>query len=63
LEVVYSTEATTRTVYFLKDHLGSIRAAVLDSATAPVIGFDDYDPWGYPLATRTQAIPTPYLQG
>jgi RHS repeat-associated protein len=63
LEVVYSTEATTRTVYFLKDHLGSIRATVLDSAGAPVIGYDDYDPWGYPLALRTKAIPTAYLQG
>jgi len=63
LEVVYSTEATTRTVYFLKDHLGSIRATVLDSATAPVIGYDDYDPWGYPLALRTKAIPNAYLQG
>jgi len=28
-----------------------------------VIGFDDYDPWGYPLATRTKAIPNAYLQG
>jgi len=36
----------TKTVYFLKDHLGSIRATVLDSATVPVIGFDDYDAWG-----------------
>jgi RHS repeat-associated protein len=63
LEVVYSTEATTRTVYFLKDHLGSIRATVLDSATAPVIGYDDYDPWGYALALRTKAIPNAYLQG
>jgi RHS repeat-associated protein len=63
LEVVYSTEATTRTVYFLKDHLGSIRATVLDSTVAPVIGYDDYDPWGYPLALRTKAIPNAYLQG
>jgi RHS repeat-associated protein len=36
---------------------------VLDSATAPVIGYDDYDPWGYPLALRTKAIPNAYLQG
>jgi RHS repeat-associated protein len=63
LEVVYSTEATTKTVYFLKDHLGSIRATVLDSAGAPVIGYDDYDPWGYPLALRTKPIPNAYLQG
>jgi len=61
LEITYSTE--TKTVYFLKDHLGSIRATVLDSIGAPVIGYDDYDPWGYPLAGRTKAIPTPYLQG
>ena len=63
LEVTYSTDAATKTVYFLKDHLGSVRATVLDSAGAPVIGYDDYDPWGYPLATRTKAIPNAYLQG
>jgi RHS repeat-associated protein len=28
-----------------------------------VIGYDDYDPWGYPLALRTKAIPNAYLQG
>jgi len=63
LEVVYSTEAAIKTVYFLKDHLGSIRATVLDSAGAPVIGYDDYDPWGYPLALRAKPIPNAYLQG
>jgi RHS repeat-associated protein len=63
LEVVYSTEATTSTVYFLKDHLGSICATVLDSIGAPVIGYDDYDPWGYALAQRTKPIPNAYLQG
>jgi len=63
LEVIYSTETAIKTVYFLKDHFGSIRAAVLDSATAPVIGFDDYDPWGYLLSTRAKAIPNAYLQG
>jgi len=61
LEITYSTE--TKTVYFLKDHLGSVRATVLDSVGATVIGYDDYDPWGYPLAQRTKAIPTVYLQG
>jgi len=61
LEITYSTEA--KTVYFLKDHLGSTRATVLDSATAPVIGYDDYDSWGYPLALRTKPIPNAYLQG
>ena len=63
LEVIYSTDAAIKTVYFLKDHLGSVRATVLDSAGAPVIGYDDYDPWGYPLALRTKAIPNAYLQG
>lgn len=63
LEVTYSTEAATKTVYFLKDHLGSIRATVLDSADARVLGYDDYDAWGYPLALRTKPIPTAYLQG
>jgi len=52
LEITYSTEA--KTVYFLKDHLGSIRATVLDSIGAPVIGYDDYDPWGFPLAVVTE---------
>jgi len=53
LEVTYSTQA--KTVYFLKDHLGSVRAMVLDSAgTATVVAYDDYDPWGYPLALRTK---------
>ena len=62
LEVIWSQ--TPQTVYFLKDHLGSIRAAVSDSGkAATVIGFDDYDAWGYPLALRTKAIPNAYLQG
>jgi RHS repeat-associated protein len=52
LEVTYSSEA--KTVYFLKDHLGSIRATVLDSATAPVMAYDDYDPWGYILPMRSK---------
>jgi RHS repeat-associated protein len=62
-KLVVTWSNTPKTVYFLKDHLGSIRATVLDSATAPVIGYDDYDPWGYPLAQRTKAIPNAYLQG
>jgi len=62
LEVTYAIDANQlKTVYFLKDHLGSIRATVLDSGY--VIGYDDYDPWGYPLALRTKAIPNAYLQG
>ncbi|MCI0553493.1 MAG: DNRLRE domain-containing protein, partial [Anaerolineae bacterium] len=51
LEVTWSQ--TPRTVYFLKDHLGSIRATVQDTSTAPVCGYDDYDPWGYILAGRS----------
>ncbi|MCI0552499.1 MAG: polymorphic toxin type 28 domain-containing protein, partial [Anaerolineae bacterium] len=51
LEVTYSQ--TPRTVYFLKDHLGSVRATVQDTSTAPVCGYDDYDPWGYILAGRS----------
>jgi len=62
-QLVVTWSNTPKTVYFLKDHLGSIRATVLDSIGAPVIGHDDYDPWGYPLAGRTKAIPAPYLQG
>jgi hypothetical protein len=42
LQVTYST--TAKTVYFLKDHLGSIRATVQDSTGVPVRGYDDYDP-------------------
>jgi len=51
LEVTWSQ--LPRTVYFLKDHLGSIRATVQDTSTAPVVGYDDYDPWGYILAGRS----------
>ena len=62
LEIIYST--SLQTVYFLKDHLGSIRATVSDSGNAAtVIGYDDYDAWGYPLTLRTKAIPNAYLQG
>ncbi len=42
---------TVKTVYFLKDHLGSIRATVDD--IGQVIGYDDYDPWGLILAGRS----------
>jgi len=53
LEIIYSQQA--KTVYFLKDHLGSIRATVQDTTGAPVRGYDDYDPWGYILAGRSLA--------
>ena len=51
LEIIWSQ--LPHTVYFLKDHLGSIRASVQDTSTAPVVGYDDYDPWGYILAGRS----------
>ncbi|MCO6432680.1 DNRLRE domain-containing protein [Nitrosomonas nitrosa] len=60
LEVTYSTKA--KTVYFLKDHLGSVRATVLDSTGAPVRGYDEYDPWGYTLAGRSLATSLLTLQ-
>jgi len=53
LEIIYSQQA--KTVYFLMDHLGSIRATVQDTVGAPVRGYDDYDPWGYILAGRSLA--------
>ncbi len=53
LMIIWSDQP--KTVYFLKDHLGSIRATVLDSAGAPVVGYSDYDPWGYILAKRDTA--------
>lgn len=51
LEVIWSNQP--KTVYFLKDHLGSVRATV--DQTGAVVGYDDYDPWGYLLAGRTMA--------
>ena len=49
LEVTY-TEDPLKTVFFLKDHLGSIRATVEEDGD--VVGYTDYDPWGYVLANR-----------
>ena len=49
LEVTY-TEDPLKTVFFLKDHLGSIRATVEEDGD--VAGYTDYDPWGYLLANR-----------
>ncbi len=34
----------TESVYYLKDHLGSVRATVNEAGE--VVGSDDYDPWG-----------------
>jgi RHS repeat-associated protein len=59
LQVTYSTSA--KTVYFLKDHLGSVRASV--DNTGAVVGYDDYDPWGYILANRSLATPWSSVQG
>jgi RHS repeat-associated protein len=36
--------------YYLKDHLGSVRATVNDSGR--VVAYNDYDPWGYQLDGR-----------
>ena len=49
LEVTWSQEI--KTVYFLKDHLGSTRATVDENGKA--VGYDDYDPWGYTMTGRT----------
>ena len=49
LEVTYTTDPL-KTVFFLKDHLGSIRATVEEDGD--VVGYTDYDPWGYLLANR-----------
>ncbi len=59
LQVTYST--SSKTVYFLKDHLGSVRATV--DNTGAVVGYDDYDPWGYILANRSLATPWSSVQG
>ncbi len=59
LEVVYTRP--TKTVYFLKDHLGSIRATV--DELGQVVGYDDYDPWGYILPGRSLATGTSTVAG
>ncbi len=59
MQVTYST--SSKTVYFLKDHLGSVRATV--DNTGAVVGYDDYDPWGYILAGRSLATPWSSVQG
>ncbi len=40
-----------RSVYYLKDHLGSVRATVDD--IGEVVAYDDYGPWGMTLAGRS----------
>ena len=59
LEVTWSQ--TAKTVYFLKNHLGSIRATVDETGT--VVGYDDYDPWGKVFAGRSLATPWSAGQG
>ncbi len=59
LEVVYTRP--TKTVYFLKDHLGSIRATV--DELGQVVGYDDYDAWGYILPGRSLATGTSTVAG
>ncbi len=44
----------TSTVYYLKDHLGSVRATV--NEVGEVVSYDDYDPWGLTLADRSMNI-------
>nr|NIR50847.1 hypothetical protein [candidate division KSB1 bacterium]NIR71410.1 hypothetical protein [candidate division KSB1 bacterium]NIS26312.1 hypothetical protein [candidate division KSB1 bacterium]NIT73075.1 hypothetical protein [candidate division KSB1 bacterium]NIU26982.1 hypothetical protein [candidate division KSB1 bacterium] len=60
LEIIWSENL--RTVYFLKDHLGSIRATV-DAESDTVVGYDDYDAWGLILAGRSLATPWSSVQG
>jgi len=51
MEITWSQ--SLKTVYFIKDHLGSIRATVDENAD--VVGYDDYDPWGMILDGRSMA--------
>ncbi len=59
LQVIWTQ--TEKTVYFLKDHLGSVRATVDD--IGQVIGYDDYDPWDYTLAGRSMATGASTIDG
>ncbi len=43
----------TSMVYYLKDHLGSVRATVDD--IGQVVAYDDYGPWGLTLEGRSMA--------
>ncbi|MBZ0202803.1 MAG: RHS repeat-associated core domain-containing protein [Ignavibacteria bacterium] len=51
LDNVGNIKANGDKLYYLKDHLGTVRA-VLDTTNAVVAAYD-YDPWGYPLSNRT----------
>jgi len=45
-----------KSVYYLKDHLGSVRATVDENGQ--LVSRDDYDPWGLQLAGRSWAVAT-----
>ncbi|GEM_PF-1653756 len=51
LDNVGKINADTTRNYYLKDHLGSIRAVL--NSTNTVVSAQDYDAWGYPLKNRT----------
>ncbi|MBZ0202412.1 MAG: hypothetical protein K8I03_05285 [Ignavibacteria bacterium] len=51
LDNVGNIKANGDKLYYLKDHLGTVRV-VLDTINTIVAGYD-YDPWGYPLSNRT----------
>ncbi len=59
LEIIWSENL--RTVYFLKDHLGSIRATVDEAGT--MVDYDDYDAWGLILDGRSLTTPWSSVQG
>jgi len=51
LDNVGNMKANGNKLFYLKDHLGTIRA-VMDTNNTVVAAYD-YDPWGYPLENRT----------
>ncbi|MCI0450272.1 MAG: hypothetical protein L0Y79_10900 [Chlorobi bacterium] len=51
LDMVGHMNADTTKYYYLKDHLGSVRATI--NSTNTVVSAQDYDAWGYLLENRT----------
>ncbi|MCI0450270.1 MAG: RHS repeat-associated core domain-containing protein [Chlorobi bacterium] len=51
LDMVGHMNSDTTKYYYLKDHLGSVRATI--SSTNAVVSAQDYDCWGYLLENRT----------
>lgn len=51
LDNIGKINADTTKCYYLKDHLGTIRAVV--NSTNTVVSAGDYDAWGYPLQNRS----------